>query len=239
MARWLAILLLLAAASPAPAAEGAATVAEAMTSGDPEVSLRYRFEHVDQDGFPENARASTVRLRLGYGTGSWRNVRLFGEFDYVGALLVDDYDGGAGTSPERAAYPLVADPEGADLNQLYLDYRSGTGWLGRMGRQRILLGNQRFVGGVGWRQNEQTFDAVSLRGRLRGGVDMFYAWIANANRIFGDTVAAGDHRMNTHLLDARIDLGEHAAITAYLHLIDNEDDPTASTATREIGRAHV
>jgi hypothetical protein len=32
-----------------------------------------------------------------------------------------------------------------------------------LGRQRINLDDQRFVGSVGWRQNEQTFDAV--RGR--------------------------------------------------------------------------
>jgi hypothetical protein len=38
----------------------------------------------------------------------------------------------------------------------------GDDWLARLGRQRILPEDQRYVGGVGWRQNEQTYDGVSF-----------------------------------------------------------------------------
>lgn len=229
---WPALLALASAAiagGTVTAAEST-TPAEAVTAGETHVALRYRFEHVDQDGVAEEANASTVRLRLNHRTSSWRGWRGFGEFDYVGELFFDDFNGGGGTTPGRSNYPVVADPEGADLNQLYADYDT-RGWRLRFGRQRILLDDQRFVGGVGWRQNEQTFDAVSASGAGPGNSEVFYGWVANANRIFGDTVPAGDHRMSTHLLNVRVPVSGELEVTPYAYYVDNEDDPAASTAT--------
>ena len=40
-----------------------------------------------------------------------------------------------------------------------------------MGRQRIILNNARFIGNAGFRQNEQTFDAVRLEARPIDHVD--------------------------------------------------------------------
>src|SRR3546814_18226061 len=46
-----------------------------------------------------------------------------------------------------------------------------------VGRQRINLDDQRFVGSVGWRQNEQTFDAARLESTFGPvQVDATYAW---------------------------------------------------------------
>jgi len=232
VARLLALLVLLTTSHAAFTEEGEVLdLAEAIRSGAAQVALRYRFEHVDQDGFSEDAQASTARLRLNYGTGAWRNWQAFGEFDYIGTVFLDDYDSGGGTSPGRARYPLIADPDGADLNQLYVDYRPSDNWRWRLGRQRILLDDHRFVGNVGWRQNEQTFDALSVQGGPWANTEFFYGYVANANRIFGDTVAAGDHRMNTHLLNARIAVSEQVLVTPYTYLIDNDDDPASSTST--------
>ena len=149
---------------PAPAAAEPDThgdIASAITSGDASIDLRYRYEFVDQDSFTEDANASTLRLRLNYKTGMWRGWSGFVEFDQVMEVLVDDFNSGAGTSgPNRSQYPVVADPNGSDLNQLYLQYAPNEDWQTRVGRQRILLDDQRFVGGVGWRQNEQTYDGL-------------------------------------------------------------------------------
>ena len=139
-------------------------IATAITSGDASINLRYRLELVDQDSFDENAAASTLRLRMNYKTGTWNSWSAYGEFDYVFEVLLDDFNSGMGTSsPRRGQYPVVADPEGADLNQLYFQLSPGDEWRARIGRQRILLDDQRFVGGVGWRQNEQTYDSLSFK----------------------------------------------------------------------------
>lgn len=206
------------------------TLADAVQAGDAHVALRYRFEFVDQEGFEENAKASTVRLRLNYQSSAWRGWSAFGEFDYVGELLFDEFNSGAGTSPDRTQYPVVADPEGADLNQLYADYDTGD-WRLRLGRQRIVLDDQRFIGGVAWRQNEQTFDSISLTGNASRHSEFFYAWVANANRIYGDGVPAGDHRMSTHLLNVRLRVHDALSATPYAYYIDNDDNSTFSTAT--------
>lgn len=227
--RWPIALMLMAACGVAGADTN--NFADAVTAGEAHAALRYRFEHVDQESFTDEANASTLRLRLNYATGAWRDFKAFAEFDYVGEVLVNDFNSGEGTSPGRTRYPVVADPEGADLNQVFVDYNGVPGWQWRLGRQRIVLDDHRFVGDVGWRQNVQTFDGMSITVRRLPKTELFYSVVTNANRIFGDTVPGGDHSMNTHLLNARITVNDQLSATPYGYYIDNDDDPAASTFT--------
>ncbi|MGI9236970.1 MAG: alginate export family protein [Woeseiaceae bacterium] len=229
----LSAALLMSLTAQAVAQEDTNTdLASAITSGDASLALRYRYEFVDQDAFAENANASTLRLRLNYETGSWRDWSGFIEFDQVMEVLVDDFNSGSGTSgPNRSQYPVVADPEGSDLNQLYLQYAPNDDWKTRVGRQRILLDDQRYVGGVGWRQNEQTYDGLSVEYKGFEKTRIFYSYVANVNRIFGSDVPAGDHDQDTHLLNAKIGLNEGWDVVGYAYLIDNDDAPTFSTNT--------
>ena len=204
---------------------------EALTSGKAHVALRYRYEHVNQDNALKDANASTVRIRLNYKTADWSDWSGFVEFDHIAEVFLNDFNSGAGTSPGRTQYSTVADPRGSDLNQLYLQYSPSDDWRLKLGRQRILLDNQRFVGGVGWRQNEQTYDGLGLTIRGVPNTDLFYSYIENVNRIFGDKVPAGDHSVNTHLLNMKIDLGNAWSITPYAYYIDNEDVPSFSTSS--------
>ena len=123
--RWLPVVFAIVASGPVEGEEPA-SLADAVGTGEAHVALRYRIEHVDQGGFADQANVSTLRVRLNYQTSVWRRWRAFGEFDYVGELFVNDFNAGGGTTPDRAHYPLVADPEGADLNQLYADYAAGS-----------------------------------------------------------------------------------------------------------------
>lgn len=210
---------------------GELSLAEALTSGQAKLAFRYRYEHVDQDGFAENANASTLRLRLNYQTGKWKNWSGFAEFDYVGEVLVNDFNSLSGSSPDRDQYPVVADGKGTDLNQLYLDYDWSDVSKLRFGRQRILLDNQRFVGGVGWRQNEQTYDGLSFNYKGWSNTDFFYSYIATVRRIFGNEVPAGRHDTDTHLLNAKVQLSDNWSVTPYLYDIDDKDVAAFSTTT--------
>jgi hypothetical protein len=40
--------------------------------------------------------------------------------DYVARVIWDDYNAGAGNSPDKGKYPVVADPTGPDLNQAFI-----------------------------------------------------------------------------------------------------------------------
>jgi len=223
------LMLLLLFANRAIADEPA-TLATALTSGKVGVNVRARYEHVDQDSFSDNADAATARLRFNYRTLQWSGLTGFIEYDYVFHLL-NDFNSGGGTSPDKGNYPVVADPKGADLNQLYLDYGFSEDTKGRFGRQRILLDNQRFVGGVGWRQNEQTYDAFTLTSTAISKTNLSYSYIGNVRRIFGDNVAAGSNNVDTHLLNAKISLNDDWSVTPYYYRIDNKDVASFSTAT--------
>ncbi len=77
-------------------------------------------------------------------------------------------------------YPIVADPENVELNRLQIQYRGLAKTVVTIGRQRINIDDQRFVGSSGWRQNEQTFDAMRLESGDPKGfkADLTYSWSA-------------------------------------------------------------
>lgn len=236
MKRWVlailsaALLVTSTASSADEAASPNSTIRSALTSGETSVAVRARYERVDQDVFAEDADALTTRLRLNYRSGSWKRLQAFAEFDYVFHLL-DDFNSGGGTSPGRTQYPVIADPKGADLNQLYLDYSVNNNSKLRLGRQRILLDNQRFVGGVGWRQNEQTYDGLTFSSTASATAKLSYSYLSHVRRIFGDDVSAGSNAVDVHLLNAKFAISEHWTATPYLYLIDNDDVASFSTQT--------
>lgn len=223
--------------------EGATDFASAMMSGKATISGRYRFERVDDDDVPDDpadeptddANASTLRLRLNYRTGQWNGWSAFAEFDHVFHVLIDDFNSGGGTSPNRTEYSTVADPEGSDLNQMYFDYSSSDDWKLRFGRQRILLDNQRFVGGVGWRQNEQTYDAFTLNTKVISKTALSYSYLNQVRRIFGQTVPGGKASLDGHLLNARISVSDGFSVTPYLYSLDYKDVANFANSTSTFG----
>lgn len=211
-----------------------ATFAEAIGAGKASIGFRYRLENVDDDNpslVEDTANASTLRLRMNYRTGSYRNWTAFGEFDYVAEVLLRDFNSLGGSSPPRDDYPVVADPKGPDLNQLYVDYDPSENTKIRIGRQRIVLDNHRFVGDVGWRQNVQTFDGLTLNLKAAGNTEFKYSYITTVRRIFGDDVPSGRHDVDAHLLNATVKLSDDWNITPYYYYIDNEDAAAFSTGT--------
>ena len=151
-----ALLALLALPWSAPAADRPSDLFE---SGKPILDLRYRFEQVDQDNALRDAKANTLRARVGYQTGAWSGFSGLLEFDAVSHLDGDHFND---TRNGQTGYSAVPDPKGSEVNQALIRYDAEQGSV-VAGRQRINLDNQRFIGGVGWRQNEQTFDAASVQ----------------------------------------------------------------------------
>lgn len=227
-----AIVIALLMVPMCPSAEAAEpTMLEIFKDGEVALSFRYRFEGVDDDAFSEDAEASTLRGRLSFASGAYRNMSFFVEAEDVRELLPDDFNSGGGTSPGRTQYPVIADPQGTSVNQAYIDWAGIDDTVLRVGRQRINLDNQRFVGGVAWRQNEQTFDAVSVK-HSRNRITAFYAFVNNVQTIFGEDAPLGKHEQSaTHLLNVRGRFPEVGSLTGYLYHIDNSDVPSFSTTT--------
>lgn len=207
--------------------------AEMFTEGEFAAALRYRYEFVDQDVFAKDARASTLRGRLNFKTGDWNGFGAFAEFDYVTDVIWDDYNAGSGNNPDKTQYPTVADPTGEDLNQLYLQWQDDAAQtLVRGGRQRIIYDNGRFIGNVGWRQNEQTYDSVYFQKKL-AALDFQIAYVWQVNRIFGNDVPAGKDDNQTWLLNLGHNWEGLGKLSAYYYDIDNED--VAASSTRSYG----
>jgi len=139
----------------------------------PMLDTRLRWENVDQDGTAKEANAVTFRARIGaeFSSGDWR---LLAEGEST-APIVEHYFSGLNG---KTQYPLVGDPANFELNRFQLQYKGIKETTVTAGRQRINIEDQRFVGSVGWRQNEQTFDAARIEyGDPKGlQFDLTYAW---------------------------------------------------------------
>jgi hypothetical protein len=221
------VTLTLAVLSSTASASG--SFAEAMTSGKAHLDFRYRFEGVDQDGKPEDAKASTLKTRLNYRSGTYKGISLFAEMDDVSYIGDSKFNNTRNGKPE---YPTVADPKGTDVNQFYLDYKDDN-FLGRLGRQRILLDNQRFVGGVGWRQNEQTYDSLSVNISAIPNSKLFYSYVDNVSRIFGPDKGspAKDLESSNHIINYKYSSKDAGSVVAYAYLLDFNDAAALSSDT--------
>ena len=212
-----------------------AGLAEALRNGKTDVNARYRFESVDQDGLANDASASTVLGRLTWSSAAWGNVTAGIETDFVGVVGVDDYNS---TTNGKTDYPIVADPEGFDLNQAFLRRQSGAVTM-TGGRQRILHGRQRFLGGVAWRQNEQTYDAVRIESKS-DVVTLDYSFIANVNRLFGpdDGAQPADWQSAINALRGAWKLGG-GELSAFAYDFDLKNDNGIPNSNRTYGAEYT
>jgi len=178
-----------ALAAPTPKFGDPIPVGDGLTI-DPIVDARIRWEHVDQPA--TDADAVTLRLRSGAELKHSSGLSLLVEGEAT--LALDDHYNAfpfaLASDQRRPQFSTVADPENIELNRLQLQYKSAAATL-TVGRQVINLDDQRWVGSVAWRQNEQTFDAV--RGEAKLGPISLDATYANSQRtIYG--IDAGDRR---------------------------------------------
>jgi len=218
----LSCLCLLAGSLPAPLL--AQTAADGLAW---EANVRARFEHVDDDAFADNGRATTARLRLGlrYRFDDHWSVLLEG----AGVVATGDHDDGTNA---RRDLPAIIDPPGAGWNQWLVAWKGEPG-SATLGRQRVVFANQRWVGNSGWRQNEQTFDAASFEYVPAKDLRMRYAWFDRVHRVNGDDARdplARERDLNTHVVELAWTRGNAQwAADALLH--EDRDVATASTAT--------
>jgi len=207
------------------------TLWDAVLYGHPWVNFRLRYEGVEQVG-KLDADAWTLRTRLGYETAQFGWVSAFIEFSDTAILGTQRFNSGGGTSPTRTAFATVLDPNGALVNRARIDINvpSRINLHIRAGRQRITLDNQRFIGNVGFRQIEQTYDGVSLTLTPLPDVGFFYAYIGRVNRIFGPrAIFPFDHnRVHTHFIHATYGGLPNAHLVGYVYLADNRDIPVFS-----------
>jgi hypothetical protein len=172
---------------------GAAARLEELVPGKLNLDYRIRWELFELDDGSPNRDGFSHRLRYGYRTPDLHGFTAMAEGESLWAI-----------SDDEEIHPLDEAGTGTDLNQLWLDYSNQDAGSIKLGRQLYVLDDQRFIGHVGWRQNIQTFDALTgaLTAVDRFRLDAFYfeavnrvngahdefdgTWGLNASYVFGD-----------------------------------------------------
>ena len=199
---------------------------------DPIVDLRLRYENVSQDNPVDDADAITVRLRAGFEVKA-------SEFSFLvegegTAAIGNNYNAFPfAAEDQNRPYSVVADPENIELNRAQIAWTKGPNSV-TLGRQRINLDDQRWVGSVGWRQNEQTFDAV--RGTAKfGPVSLDATYAIGQRTIFGiDADGRQAYDGDFIFLGAGIDVGP-VKLKAFSYLLDYDDPLFAANSSQTYG----
>ncbi len=206
------------------------SLGKAVKEGGVDLDFRYRSEYVDQEKFAKDANASTLRSRITFESGNLAGFNVLAEIDNVTAIGSQRYNS---TANGNTDYPVVADPEGTDINQVLVK------WVGEaagatFGRQRIKYSNQRFVGGAAWRQNEQTFDGFRATYKPVDNLSLDYSHTNKVHRVFGPDEGVNPPilRGSNHFLYAGWNPSGSHTLAAFAYLLDfdsNQDYPDTKT----------
>jgi hypothetical protein len=200
------------------------SITSALKEGTAAVNLRLRYEDVDQDN--NEASALTLRTMLNYTTASYKGFSAKIEVEDTRIVLGQgDYTVGP-SGYNVGEYSVIADPEHTELDQGYIQYQN-EGLTAKFGRQIITMDNHRFVGHVGWRQDWQTFDGVSVKYAANKDLTMQYAYLSQRNRIFADDA---DFDSKDHLINVAYTT-PYGKLVGYSYLleIDNDTDNALDT----------
>lgn len=184
---------------------GASFSAVAADEAKTTLDFNLRYENVDQDA--KDANALTLRTRINYTSASYNGFTGVVEFEDSRVIAgVDDYKFGP-TDSGNTTDSIIADPETTELDQAYVQYKSGK-FTTKIGRQVITLDGHRHVGHVGWRQDRQTFDAATFK-YVDGKLAAQYSYLTKRNRIFGEDldIDSKDHLLN---VSYKTDIGKVA-----------------------------
>ena len=221
--------LLSGAAGLVAAEGGAANLLDAVQNGTTSITARYRVEYVDQDGFDKQAEASNIDVTLAYQTLPLYDCQALIEFEYVGPVGNGDlFNSTTNAVTDR---PVVADPEGSQLNRLWLRYEpeqlTDYGFKATLGRQWLQFDNQRHVGPVKWRLNDQTFDALNLVAKPSEGLDVAAAYVWNVHKVNSVSTPLESGL----LLNAGYQVADYGKASVYAYLLDYEDPAAFDSAT--------
>lgn len=208
----------------------ATSVSEAITDGKFSGNFKFRYEHVDQDGFDETADAWTLRTLVGYETKPLNGFSINAEI-YALTPLNDDYNDLKKGDPitSRRVYPVIADPEDYDFHQIYAQFKNKEHQV-RLGRQSVVLDNWRFIGDVRFRQNWQVMNGLSYVNTSLDNTTIFAGHFEQVKQITTKIQNA-----DIDIVNAKYAITPTTSVTGYGYLIDWEGRALAATSTKTFG----
>ncbi|CAN1534407.1 MAG: alginate export family protein [Sulfuritalea sp.] len=206
---------------------------EAIQQGKSMTNFRLRYEHVDQEPLANKAHAFTLRSLIGWQTAPLHNFSLAAQLTDVHEFNHNFNDRRDNLSePGKVTYPNIVDPSYTGINQLYVDWTGVKNTKLRLGRQQVNLDNVRFIGDIGFRQNMQVFDGVSVLNKSLPDTELFVAHFDNVRQI--NTARRSG---NIDIVNAKYRLASSTSLVAYGYLIDvanlsqNNGDASVTSST--------
>ena len=188
---------------------------EAKAYGD----IRFRYENVQQDNAAQDANALVARVQAGIKTAEINGFSAVIEMEANRNLFgVDDYSvPPSGYNFPPLAYSIIPDPEFTEIDQSFIQYKNDS-LTAKLGRQVIVLDNQRYIGHVGWRMDRATHDALSLKIKASDNLSLFAAYANKRNRIFAEDQ---DQKSKDIYLNAAYDTS-FGKIRTYAYLLEDD-----------------
>ena len=181
--------------------------------------IRPRYEYADvKDNTNPAANAFTARVKLN------ASAKLFGVDGLsanLGVISVSNFgshkynwNGTNYTDGGGNKYELVVDPQTAMISNADVNYKIDKTTL-HAGRSQVNLDNQRFIGTVGWRQFERSYDTVYVSNSSIENLSLLAAWVYGLQGVKENPTQDA----NTVLLHASYDAMPELKVTAYGYLI--------------------
>ncbi len=155
----------------------------------------------------------------GYRTAELEGFSLYGQFHN----LWKGYDKYRDTNGKYGGdYDPIADPDGSRVQQLYADLTMIPDTKIRIGRQEILIDDVRFIGNIGWRNNAQAFDAITLVNKSLPDTTIFLGYSENIA-----TVTLEENEFD-HIILANVKYEgfKGHAQTVFAYLVDADENET-------------
>lgn len=195
---------------------------EASMPGKFNLDARWRYEAFDlQNGVAANDReGNSLRVRYGYTTPNFSGLTTMVEGETLTRVGGEVND----------IHPLDEAGDGTDLNQLWLQYQDVDYGRIKLGRQIYALDDHRFIGHVGWRQNIQTFDAITAEytGIEQLKVKPFY--LAEQHSVNGL-----HNELNAYGVNIAYTFSKEFTLTAFYYDIEGDDSMNADASNTSLG----
>ena len=200
--------------------------------------IRPRYEMVDDNvATHSKANAYTARTKLKV-TGKLLGVD--GLSASIGIISVNNFGSHeynwntSSYTDGTKAYATVMDPQKAMLSNAEINYKVGDTLL-HAGRGQVNLDNQRFIGTVGWRQLERSYDSVFVANNSIKNLSVLAAWVYG----FQGVKAGNTADTNTVLLHAAYSVMPALKVTAYDYMISDVYDTYGLALTGKVGVSGV
>ena len=222
------------------------TFLESIKDGKPMTNFRLRYESVDQEAFQpapnatqklDTAHAFTLRSLIGWQTAPYKNFSFAAQLTDVHEFNHNFNDRRENLSePGKANYANIVDPSFTDVNQLFVDWTGIKNTRMRLGRQQVNLDNVRFIGDIGFRQNMQVFDGVSVLNKSIPDTEIFAAHFDQVRQI-NTELRQGD----IEIVNAKYRISPSESLVGYAYLVDvanlgqNNGNPLAASTAAQGG----